>query len=583
MSLTGKLISLSGRLSQPRETIISMIKNNNGQFASNINKNVTHLIVSDPTLSTSKVKSARMKGIEIVGEDWLTNMIKPQAEKNKVKSAEKNKVKSAERNKVKSARMNKVKSAEKNKVKSARMKGTEVVGSTIMIKSQAEKKEQTPTSTQQTLDATYGLESSSKPLSGMIICLTGRLSKKKEDYAQIIAANGGTYSNTVTKKVTHVIAKEPDAASAKLDKARRYGAKIVGENFISGLEGDKKESNKSSVVELREGQTIKIKGSSGRSYEVKKSGGVTYCNCPGWRNQSLPVDLRTCKHLNQLFGKELETDRVANVLPANETKAKAPPKVLLANKYDKNKHQVGGWWVSEKLDGVRAWWDGEKFWSRLGNMFYAPEWFRDAMPKDQVLDGELFMGRRMFQETISVVRSQDESDRWKDITFMVFDVPSQGKKPFEARIQVMKEVCHNRPYTQFVEQRMITPEDDIAQMLKEIEELGGEGLMLRAPKSKYVGTRSNTLLKVKSFKDDEAKIIGYATEGKGRLKGMTGSLLVVNRDGKKFKVGSGLTDQLRETPPPIGAIITYKYQELTKAGKPRFPTYVGLAIDKEFP
>ena len=193
------------------------------------------------------------------------------------------------------------------------------------------------------------------------------------------------------------------------------------------------------------------------------------------------------------------------------------------------------------------------------------------------------MGRRMFQETISIVRSQDQSDRWKNITFMVFDVPSEGNKPFEARIEVMKQLCQGRPYTKFVEQRIIKSKDNIEIMLEEIEAIGGEGLMLRAPKSKYVGSRSNTLLKVKSFKDDEAKIIGYATEGKGRLKGMTGSLLVVNRDGKNFKVGSGLTDILRKNPPPIGAIITYKYQELTNAGKPRFPTYVGIAIDKEFP
>jgi BRCT domain type II-containing protein len=484
MSLSGKVVAISGKLSQPRNAIQAAIKANGGTFSSSVTKKVTHLIVGDPTATTTKIEKARKQGIEIVGEDWLT---------------------------------------------ASTDDGNDV-----------EEEEAPPSRERQsTLDAAFGVKKSGDtlPLAGMTICLTGRLSKKKEDYAQIIASNGGTFSNTVTKKVTHVVAKEPDAASSKLDKARKYGATVVGEELLLNLE------MRSTVAvggasELAEGETVLVTGSSGREYEVKKSGGVVYCTCPGWRNQSAPVN------------------------------------------------KPVGWWLSEKLDGVRAWWDGEKFWSRLGNMFYAPDWFREAMPKDHILDGELFMGRGMFQETISVVRSHldnETADRWKDITYMVFDVPSHAKKPFEKRLEIMRDLCKDRPYTRFVEQRLVTEEDDLDKLLAEMEEMGGEGLMLRAPKSKYVGSRSNTLLKVKSFKDDEAKVIGYATEGKGRLKGMTGSLQVVNREGKKFKVGSGLTDELRRDPPPIGSIITYRYQELTNAGKPRFPTYVGLAIDKEFP
>jgi DNA ligase-1 len=107
--------------------------------------------------------------------------------------------------------------------------------------------------------------------------------------------------------------------------------------------------------------------------------------------------------------------------------------------------------------------------------------------------------------------------------------------------------------------------------------------MLRAASSKYVGVRSKTLLKVKSFFDAEAKVTGYKTEGRGRLKGATGSLHCVTRAGVAFDCGSGLTDEDRRHPPPIGSIITFKYQELSSSGRPRFPTYVGLAIDKTFP
>jgi len=98
------------------------------------------------------------------------------------------------------------------------------------------------------------------------------------------------------------------------------------------------------------------------------------------------------------------------------------------------------------------------------------------------------------------------------------------------------------------------------------------------------GKRSDTLLKIKSFHDDEAKVIGYATKGKGRLAGMTGSLRLEDRKGIQFDCGSGLDDKTRKNPPPIGSIVTFRYQEKSqKSGRPRFPIYVGLAIDKKFP
>lgn len=50
-----------------------------------------------------------------------------------------------------------------------------------------------------------------------------------------------------------------------------------------------------------------------------------------------------------------------------------------------------------------------------------------------------------------------------------------------------------------------------------------------------------------------------------------------------FNVGTGLSDKLRKNPPAIGAIITYRFQELTKDGVPRFPSYIGEAIDKDKP
>jgi DNA ligase-1 len=87
-----------------------------------------------------------------------------------------------------------------------------------------------------------------------------------------------------------------------------------------------------------------------------------------------------------------------------------------------------GWLMSEKLDGVRCYWNGECMFTRNGNPFYPPDWFIDGLPKGMTLDGELWTGRADFQKIVSIVRRQDQSDEWKGIKYMIFDAPSiKGK------------------------------------------------------------------------------------------------------------------------------------------------------------
>jgi DNA ligase-1 len=338
--------------------------------------------------------------------------------------------------------------------------------------------------------------------------------------------------------------------------------------------------------EMKDGDTIEVEGSGSQIYEIKFNGGVHYCTCPGWRNQKGKAnDKRTCKHLRDTLGEAFERWRIAEPIAEGEKEkpAKAPPQVLLANKHNPEKTDPTGWWMSEKLDGVRAYWDGEELLSRLGNAFYAPEWFVAGLPRNRKLDGELWLGRERFNDTISIVKSQDLSERWRQITYVLFDMPSAAEHTFEERLKQMGDELSEIPYVRLIEQRRCESQAHLDQELKRIETLQGEGVMLRQPASKYEGKRSDTLLKVKSFTDDEAKVVDHATKGKGKYKGMAGSLVCVTRSGKQFKVGSGLTDEDRANPPPVGSIITVRYQELTKSGVPRFPTYVGPAIDKEFP
>lgn len=181
----------------------------------------------------------------------------------------------------------------------------------------------------------------------------------------------------------------------------------------------------------------------------------------------------------------------------------------------------------------------------------------------------------MFQRTVAIVRSKDKNNFWKELIFKVFDAPKLDKT-FEDRMDYLKKhfAKHPSKYIELVEQEKCQSSAHLKKKLEEVEKLGGEGLMLRQPKSKYVGSRSSTLLKVKSFFDAEAKVIRHEP-GKGKFKGLCGALYCEMANGKHFAVGSGLSEENRRNPPPIGSIITYRYQELTEAGIPRFPTFIG--------
>src|SRR5262249_10366775 len=188
------------------------------------------------------------------------------------------------------------------------------------------------------------------------------------------------------------------------------------------------------MPDLKDGESIEMQGSGKAPYLLKNTGGVYSCTCPAWRNQSLAIEKRTCKHLRKLRGDAAETERVGSALPARrpprseEGEESAGPPLLLAHVWE-NDSDLAGWWMSEKLDGVRAYWDGKRFISRLGNEFHAPDWFAASLPKTP-LDGELWVERKAFQKTVSIVRPQDKSDHWKQIRYVVFEAPAMTD-PFQ--------------------------------------------------------------------------------------------------------------------------------------------------------
>lgn len=330
------------------------------------------------------------------------------------------------------------------------------------------------------------------------------------------------------------------------------------------------------MPDLADGESFFMQGSGSKPYELKNTGGVYSCSCPAWRNQSLGIERRTCKHLRKLRGDAAETARVGSAAPAPRKAAGDKPAtpvapVLLAETWD-GALDPAGWWMSEKLDGVRAYWDGTRLLSRLGNTFHAPDFFLAGLPSHP-LDGELFLARKSFQKTIAIVRRQDKSDHWKQVRFLVFDAPAHGG-PFEKRLDLLRKFPA-RPYAGPHEHVLCRGIAHLKEELARVEALGGEGLMLRQPKSEYMAGRSSTLLKVKSFKDDEAVVIGHQP-GTGKHKGRLGALLVRLPDGTEFSIGTGFSDKQRQAPPAIGATVTFHYQELSDGGVPRFPSFHGV-------
>ncbi|CAM5225563.1 ATP-dependent DNA ligase [Alishewanella longhuensis] len=97
--------------------------------------------------------------------------------------------------------------------------------------------------------------------------------------------------------------------------------------------------------------------------------------------------------------------------------------------------------------------------------------------------------------------------------------------------------------------------------------------MLHHQDARYKTGRSADLLKLKSYQDTEAIVIGYRP-GKGKYQGRVGALIVRTPEGKEFAIGSGLTDVLRQTPPEIGTVITYRYNGYTNNGIPRFARFL---------
>lgn len=241
---------------------------------------------------------------------------------------------------------------------------------------------------------------------------------------------------------------------------------------------------------------------------------------------------------------------------------------------------LANWLVSEKFDGVRAYWNGQQLLTRSGYPIHTPPGFTDGWP-GQHLEGELWIGYGQFSRLSGLVQRYDaQPDDWHDVRFMVFDLP-QWPDTFAGRQQRLQQLLQSHPVPlnlKLVPQYSGLDEAALQARLQQVLAKGGEGLMLHRANALYQVQRTADIRKLKPFQDADAKVLAHLP-GKGKYVGMLGSVQVELEDGTRLRIGSGFSDTERADPPPIGSTITFRYNGLTRHGKPRFARFLRIRPD----
>lgn len=265
-----------------------------------------------------------------------------------------------------------------------------------------------------------------------------------------------------------------------------------------------------------------------------------------------------------------------SLLAAGAAQAAGP---MLPQVYN-DQSDIGGWLMSEKLDGIRGYWDGKQLLSKNGKILQPPPAFVEQLPPF-ALEGELWGGRGTFEQTAATVLHANADQGWLNLKFAIFDLP-QTAGTFSARLDKGKAwfAAHPSQYAFLIPQRQLRDRAELRQELQRIERLGGEGLIVRQPDALYTSGRSPLILKVKNYQDAEARVVAHLP-GKGRNRGRLGALRVQLDDGTLFSLGSGFSDAERESPPPIGARVTFKFYGKYRSGIPKFSSFMRIRRDGE--
>ncbi|MEO9947071.1 DNA ligase [Paraglaciecola sp.] len=287
--------------------------------------------------------------------------------------------------------------------------------------------------------------------------------------------------------------------------------------------------------------------------------------------------MRFSTHLYALLTSSLLFTTV-NLCMAKETEQYKPSQPQQLAQVYQDDIKVKEYWISEKLDGIRARWTGSELITRNGNRIHAPSWFVKGFGK-QVLDGELWLARNSFEKTASIVLRDTPTNDWKHIKYMLFDLP-QHKEDFTRRLNDLETIVDDctSPYMFVIPHFKLNTKAQLMAKLDELVAQGAEGLMLHHQRATYQNGRSANLLKLKKHQDSEATVVAHLP-GKGKYLGMLGAILVELDSGLQFKIGSGFSDLQRRNPPQIGTTVTFKYYGYTAKGIPRFAVFLRVKPD----
>jgi DNA ligase-1 len=242
----------------------------------------------------------------------------------------------------------------------------------------------------------------------------------------------------------------------------------------------------------------------------------------------------------------------------------------------KGDENISGWLMSEKLDGIRGYWNGKNLLTKKGKIIYAPTWFTKDLPKFE-LDGELWTKRNDFENIQNIIMDKTPSKDWTKITYNIFEVPNT-KGNFLKRLEKINLWLEKNSinHLKVIKQIKVKDKEQLNIFLEEIISKKGEGIIIKNPTQDYHTGRSPHILKVKKVQDMEGVVIDINISEKTKV---LKSLVVKLKNGIVFNLGTGFNKKERESHAKIGDIITFKYYGFTKYGKPKFASFLRVRKD----
>lgn len=241
--------------------------------------------------------------------------------------------------------------------------------------------------------------------------------------------------------------------------------------------------------------------------------------------------------------------------------------------------------VSEKFDGIRALWDGQNMFSKSGKILAIPPCFSDklsplGLKNGDFVEGELWIDYGAFDEISSVIlRKNPTCTDFERVKYLIFNAHLGESSDFLANLSQVKGILDSQNLTQdrciqVINQHRFATQKELSDFFNTVIAKGGEGVIVRD---------SRVAFKLKPQNDAECKIVDYS-RGKGRIRGKVGAIICESLADKNsgiekgviFRIGSGLSDKMRENPPKIGTIITYKFSGISKNGIPKHTRFLRI-------